>query len=98
MRLGPVRTGPDDRVEAVAFGAEPADLEVERETEVVLGGRSAAGRRPRSACVGDRGGRLDAGHLAVVLHDAQFLDDALGGDQLGGRAKVGPGHDAAAPT
>ena len=35
--LAPFGPGPDDRLEAVALGSQPADLGVERQADIVLG-------------------------------------------------------------
>ena len=67
-RSGPTPTMVSKRV---AVGAEAADLGVELEAELALGRPSRSigstdGERRRRRCRG----RLDAGHLAVVLHAA----------------------------
>ena len=83
VRLGPVRTRPDDRLEARSFGTEPADLGVDGQAELVLGRvlvEQVADVRERGG--GDRRRGLDARDLAVVLHDPQRLDEAGGRHEL----------------
>ncbi len=98
--LGPVGSGSDDRLERVARCSQPADLEVERDAELLLGELVAqpaahVGQR----LVRDGGRRLDPSHLAVVLDEPQVVDQARRGHQLdavepavGEGALLGPGH------
>ena len=83
VRLRRVRTGRDDRVEAVAAGAAPSHLDFELERELAFGwavGEAREHRRER--VVGDRARSVDAGHLARLLHPTQTLDQAFGRDEL----------------
>ena len=81
--LGPVGARADDGLERVAGGAEPADLGVELEAELLLGEPvEQAVAHVGERGVGDRRGRLDAGHLAVVLDQPQVVDQPGGRHQL----------------
>ena len=84
VRLGAVRAGGHDRVEAHAARAPLAHRELEPQREVALGRPVAQrGQQLAERVVGDRAGGADPVDLARLLHHPQAVDHPLGGDELG---------------